>query len=320
MHLRFWAPALVALVMWNGQSAPRPGDYPDIFHDPEWVRDQERLRYGPPPDIFQLPPTNGGVVPNGTLQISVMPSDDVIPVAGDSAGPVDEVMAPPDGYRPIAFTAPAAFAPFIVGVMRENSRVDFRVLSPHGLSSAQWRAAASRPLVIQPLSSEGAANLERAMAPLVQRGSGTHVAKLQGRVYCADVRRKVPPEGTVFVVADRAAQALFEPARYALRVARQAARKNVLATQGDPAAYADSITQYAIWTRLEHWNETRFIDEFVKRTKEAFAGRKQAWTADSADIARIAARYRWADVDRILTTADEIEQRLKTAATTGGAR
>src|SRR5262249_25682624 len=130
---------------------------------------------------------------DSTIQIMTVPADDVIPIAGDSSGPVDEIMEPPAGYRPVALLtapghshdAPAALPPFIVGVARAG-QIELRVISPKGLSKAEWRQVVARPLLIAPLGRDGASALEQQMAPLLQHGSGTHVARLKTRAFCVE--------------------------------------------------------------------------------------------------------------------------------------
>lgn len=253
--------------------------------------------------------------------------EDVVPIAGDTSGPDDSVMDGGEpGFRLVSLLTPAPpqpetlQRPFVMFTGYRDGVIQMRVFSPHGLSRTERQRLTRVHFVLEPLDTGGKQRLQNWLTQVAPRGSGVHVTSLAVRGYCVEAGKAAPAPDDVFIAASRAAREQFKPAD-AVRVAGDvAAARGYLHPQGDAAAYGHFVTQYAIWTRLEHWDAARFTDEFAKRTKEAAVRQKLEWTSRTEMTARLSARPRWDDVQRVLASADAVQRRIRTSSTPEGVR
>jgi hypothetical protein len=160
--------------------------------------------------------------------------------------------------------------------------------------------------------------VEQSIAAVATPGSGVHLTRLSLRAYCVESRKQTPPTGTMFEWGPEAVQQQFAPMRAVRVVSEVASRRGYLKPQGDAEAYGRSITQYAIWTKLEHWDESRFIEEFVKRTHAARGAEHKTSTDETDQTLRAMAPQRWRDVQLVTGDADRLEQRLRVTGSGGG--
>jgi hypothetical protein len=266
-----------------------------------------RVPYDPtptPPSGPDSPPSDATFAnaPNEVPQ-----DENVVPIAGDSSGDVDEVMLERPGLHLIAYVPPAAVAPVAVLSGLHDGDVQLRVFSASGVTAAERARLMRTPLVIRPLSAVEKARTERWIASAAVPGSGLHLTRIPMRAYCVEAKKAAPSADTLFVVAPAAEQARFAPAA-AVRVAAEfAASRGFLKPQGDAAAYGRFITQYAIWTRLEHWDAARFSDEFVSRTKQRYLAAGKPWTRETEQTLRVLGPARWHDVQIVIRAATRLE-------------
>ena len=267
-------------------------------------------------------------------------NEDVIPVHGDSSGTVDEVMEDARTDRQPAFLSqltprgawalnslvvPATSAPavpsqpIIIAISRGNGSFELRRYSRDGFSPRVIRAWSRRQLVMSPVAPGKQRAFEKQIAAISKRGSGTHITHIALNGYCVDAKKAAAPAGRLYLVAPAATREQYAPMRMVRRVADFAAARGFLRPQGDPAAYGRSIAQYAIWTKLEHWNEMQFTDEFVRRSKDTITREHKPWSADTEKTLRALAPHRWKEIDTVIRTAAQLDSTAR-AQGKGGAR
>jgi hypothetical protein len=115
---------------------------------------------------------------------------------------------------------------------------------------------------------------------------------------------KLPPElGMVYKIAGPELQQKFGPMRLVLQAGRALAEKGKLHPDSDPSAYADSIRQYAVWAQQESWDEKKFGDNFVGRTRKNAEVKKIKWSQQIEAALRGAVPGRWRDITQVLNLA-----------------
>ncbi len=171
-------------------------------------------------------------------------------------------------------------------------------------------------VVFEPLAKDGEALVRREMQSLAGDLKKAVTLKVEG--YCVDYLLEPPREGTMFRIAPPDVQRRFEPARYVVPAARKLAGANRLHPDSDRSSYVESIKQYAVWTRLEHWDQAKFGEAFVDRTRKNLLAQRRSWTKDVEKIVRDAIPGRWRDVTAVLEAADAMAQSAPAAAPGGG--
>lgn len=223
------------------------------------------------------------------------------------AGIRDEVGGPfvPDAEQP------RAHRPVTIFVIGRSGDVEARVYSDHVLTDAERREVVGRRGVIVPASDTVRAAAQSVIDTPSLMKPGVHVLTVQMRSYCLEAVKPAAIRGALYTWAPRAAQAQFEGVRPVRAVAEFAARSGYLRPQGDTAAYGESIAQYAIWTRVEHWDRSRFTTEFIRRTRDEMRADHQAWSDETERTLGALAPGRWNDVARVLSMADRVETRAR---------
>jgi hypothetical protein len=135
-------------------------------------------------------------------------------------------------------------------------------------------------------------------------GEASHVEPAVA--FCARFEKPPPPAGTLYRVADRAAQRRAMPLRAVLSAGRRLAERGQLHPDSNPEAYANFIRQWAIWTRQHNWSAEQFAQAVVDRTKENFRVLNRGWTGDAESTLRNAIPGRWRDVSAVLAEADAL--------------
>jgi hypothetical protein len=155
------------------------------------------------------------------------------------------------------------------------------------------RLFSGEALVVRPVS-KGTPVAARAKA-------GLHTRSLTG--FCLDFAKPPPPPGTVYELATGDAQRQFRPLARLLRAGRAMEQAGAFHPDSDPAAYADSIRQWSLWTHLSGWSAEQFADAFVKRTRENVEQVKKQWTPEMEAAVRAASTGRWKDIQEMLARA-----------------
>ncbi len=143
----------------------------------------------------------------------------------------------------------------------------------------------------------------RAMGPV-----GTATATLDG--YCLEHLKQPPVAGMTFRLADAGAQRAFAPVRNILRATRRLSDLGQLVPDGgNPTAYVDSIRQWAIWTREQHFTAKGFADALVDHTRKNVLAAGQPWSAAVEHAVRTVAPGRWSAIARVLEAAAKLDGR-----------
>jgi hypothetical protein len=285
-----------------------PTDAESLSHDATFAdMPKEPPQKDPPPPE----PLSGDATFAGASK-DVPQDEDVVPISGDSHGDVEEVMLDTPGPHLISYVRPAprpaaAVTPVAVFSGLRAGAMQMRVFSPRGLTAAERARLSRTPLVIRPLVAAEQSRVQRWIASVTAPGSGMHVTGIAVRAYCVEARKKAPTSAALFVVAPAAEQAQFAPAATVRVMAETAASHGFLRTQGDAAEYGRFITQYAIWTSIEHWDQARFTDEFISRTKQEYAAAKKRWTRETEQTLRVLAPARWRDVQLAIGAARKFD-------------
>jgi hypothetical protein len=128
------------------------------------------------------------------------------------------------------------------------------------------------------------------------RGTSSHT--IVG--YCVEHAKLTPSAGAIFAVAPPAVQQRYKSVTNVLRSGRLLDRFKRLSPQPDAENYGHSVRQWALWTKLEGWNQDRFTSQFLERTKKNIADMKGKWTKDVEKVVRDSAVTRWTDIGKIL--------------------
>jgi hypothetical protein len=143
--------------------------------------------------------------------------------------------------------------------------------------------------------------------PVTAAGGGKIVTQpLNG--FCLEFGKHPPAEGTQYRLADETTQQKFEPMRFISRAGEQMQEKKLFHPDSDPKAYTDAILQYALWSKLEGWNQEQFTSHFVQRTKENADALHVKWTNEMENALRAAAPGRWKDISEMLSEAQDLEK------------
>jgi hypothetical protein len=121
--------------------------------------------------------------------------------------------------------------------------------------------------------------------------------------YCVNIGLGVPPTGTTFRVASRALQQQFAPMRGILDVSRALYDAGGLHPDSDPEGYFHSIRQWAIWTRIEEFDQKGYEDAFVAHTKKNFEAAGRDWNGEIEKVVRSVVPNRWQDIQAVLERA-----------------
>lgn len=266
-------------------------------------------------------------------------NEDIVPINGDSSVPVDEVMdawaapAPPTVDFPAPRIALARYeastavpartalatpaVPIVVAISRGNGAFEIRRYARSALSPPDAQRWSKTQFVVSPVTPEAQRTIEKQIASVTKRGSGTHLARIAAAGYCVDARKDGAPTGRLFMIAENATSEQYASIRYVRRVGDVAAAGGFLRPQGDPDAYGRFVTQYAIWTKLEHWSQTQFTEEFITRSKTTALAQHKPWNADTEKTLRALAPHRWSEVQLMIQAADRLASQ---ATSRGGAR
>jgi hypothetical protein len=138
--------------------------------------------------------------------------------------------------------------------------------------------------------------------------------------YCLEFGKHPPREGTLYRLADESTQQKYRPMRFISRAADQMEQKKAFHPDSDPKAYMDAILQYALWSKLEGWNQEQFTSRFVERTKENADALGVKWTKDMENALRAAAPGRWNDISEMQHEASDLEKNSGQGRGRGGRR
>lgn len=152
-------------------------------------------------------------------------------------------------------------------------------------------------IALEPLKKDAQQKATQAFAKLAGRALPTKV-DLNG--YCFEFLKLPPVAGQVMRVAPPEVQKRFEPLKKVMAAANRVMQTGGLHPDSNPAAYGDSIKQWAIWTVQEKFDQSKFADAFVNHTKKNVEAAGQRWSSQIEAAIRQAAPNRWNDIAQIL--------------------
>jgi peptidoglycan hydrolase CwlO-like protein len=280
------------------EDKPRPlGEVPGLNAGPENPLFQKMIldRVGP------LPSRTARLTPPPSIWSLVRQLLPSTPLASAMASRAHGVASRPSYVaRPgdiVAFSAAAAGGDSLsVSIIASggSSGDVFRIL---GVDRLGLPVSLSAPegLVLQPLKQQ----IQAATAKLQTRLQGQPVT-----AYCLDFAKLPPSAGTLYRVADEKFQQQFAPMTRVLQSARRLADAGRLHPDSNPAAYADSIKQWSLWSRIEKWDSAGFERNFVDHMRKSVVGAKRQWTKDVEQQVRKLIPNRWRDITAVWSDAD----------------
>jgi hypothetical protein len=145
----------------------------------------------------------------------------------------------------------------------------------------------------------------------VSRGSSAGGSSMATPVtgFCLEYQKLPPPADTVYQVAPEAVQQRYRPMRSILEAGRLLVEAGLLNPDSDPASYATFVQQWALWTKLEDWNEGDFTREFINHTRRNVEDAGQEFTDPMRDALEGAAPNRFNDILTVLVEAEGLVAR-----------
>jgi hypothetical protein len=125
--------------------------------------------------------------------------------------------------------------------------------------------------------------------------------------YCVNYDKDPPDPNGLFRIAAPETQEKYKGVRAVMRAGRELAAAGKLHPDSDPAAYVISIRQYAIWTRLENWNQQKFAEVLLEKTRKIAADSKVQWTKEMEQALLALVPGRWRDISMVLEEARRLE-------------
>lgn len=155
-------------------------------------------------------------------------------------------------------------------------------------------------IALEPLKKEAQQRSMQAFAKLAGRQLPTKI-DLNG--YCLEFLKLPPVAGQVLRFAGPEVQKRFAPMKAIMSAANRLTANGALKPDSNPASYADSIKQWALWTVEQKFNDRKFGEAFLGHTKKNVEGAGQKWTRQIEDVVRQRIPNRWQDIVQVLTTA-----------------
>jgi hypothetical protein len=195
---------------------------------------------------------------------------------------------------------------FVANGKSSGEAFEFQVFDPTG-KLKEIRIADG--LILEPI--------ERGAAKPVAGKPGERTSSHKLSAFCVDFAKEPPEQDGLFRVAAPEIQKKYKPVRAVIRAGRELAEAGKFHPDSEPKAYADSIRQYALWTKLEGWNQQQFADHFVERTRKNAEALHVKWTPQMEGALRNAAPGRWQDITQVLQRAGEISQARNSSGKAG---
>ncbi len=156
-----------------------------------------------------------------------------------------------------------------------------------------------QPFSIEPIKSQS----QQQVAQAFSRLSKAAATRIDLKGYCLEFLKAPPGANTLYRLAPKAVQQKFAPMSKLLQSADRIEKANALHPDSNPAAYADSIKQWSLWSIEQKLNDRRFSDALVDYTKKHAQAAGMKWSPQSEAQIRAAAPNRWRDITSILRDA-----------------
>ncbi|TPW09652.1 MAG: hypothetical protein FD127_4072, partial [Acidimicrobiaceae bacterium] len=157
----------------------------------------------------------------------------------------------------------------------------------------------SLPFSVEPIKQQAQQRVQQAFNRLAKAAP----VRLDLSAYCVELLKAPPRPGTILRLAPPAVQQKFAPMSKVLQSAYRVQHSGLLRPDSNPAAYTDSIKQWAVWSVEQKFNQTRFTDAFVTHTKKNVESAGQQWTRQAEEVTRKVSPNRWQDIVKVLAGA-----------------
>ena len=158
---------------------------------------------------------------------------------------------------------------------------------------------ASMPFVIEPIRQQAQQRVQQAFTRLANAAP----VNIDLAAYCVEFLKLPPSANQIFRLAPEGLQKKYEAMSKILRSAYRVQTAGLLRPDSNPAAYADSIKQWAVWAVEQKLNEKSFTEAFLGHTKKNVEAAGQQWSRPAEDMVRKVSPNRWRDIVRVLQGA-----------------
>ena len=155
------------------------------------------------------------------------------------------------------------------------------------------------PFAVEPIKQQAQQRVQQAFTRLARAAA----AKLELNAYCVEFLKLPPRPNTLLRVAPRAVQQKYASMSKVLQSAYRVEQAGLLRPDSNPAAYADAIKQWAVWSVEQNLNESRFTQAFLGHTKKNVEAAGQQWPKDGDAMIRKVSPNRWRDIVQVLRGA-----------------
>ncbi len=157
----------------------------------------------------------------------------------------------------------------------------------------------ARPFAVEPIRQQAQKQIQQAFSRLAKAAP----INLDLNAYCLEFLKAPPLANQILRLAPPAVQKGFEPFSKVLRAATRLQQDGLLNPDSQPAAYADAIKQWAVWTVEQKFDESRFAAAFLEHTRKNVVSAGQSWPRDGDAMIRKVSPNRWRDIVRVLSGA-----------------
>ena len=157
----------------------------------------------------------------------------------------------------------------------------------------------SMPFVIEPIRQQAQQGVQQAFNRLAKAAP----VNVDLAAYCAEFLKLPPAANQIFRLAPAAVQQKYQAMSKVLRSAYRVQHAGLMRPDSNPAAYTDSIKQWALWAVEQKLNETRFTEAFLGHTKKNVEAAGQPWSKPAEEMVRTVAPNRWRDILKVLQGA-----------------
>lgn len=158
---------------------------------------------------------------------------------------------------------------------------------------------AARPFAVEPIRQQAQQQIQQAFNRLAKAAP----IRLDLAAYCLEFLKAPPSPNQILRLAPPAVQQKFEPMSKVLRSAYRVQKAGLLNPDSNPAAYTDSIKQWAVWAVEQKLSAKSFTDAFIGHTRKNVEAAGQQWPKQAEDTLRKVSPNRWRDITTILRGA-----------------
>lgn len=141
----------------------------------------------------------------------------------------------------------------------------------------------------------------------MQKLAGRKQVTVNIEAYCLDFRKPPPSADMVMGLADPGVQTSMAPIQDMVRALRRLHQRGALQGSSDVKSRAQTLMQWAIWTRDQRFDEAGFSRAFVEHAKQNIAAAGRKWTRELEQAVTAQTPRRWTDIQTLLREAASLE-------------